>query len=946
MRRTRTAMAVFFAVLFSCLLTTRCDNSTDSDNATHNKVNAQGKLIILQAYGNAGNGSPSGVSHSFVELYNISNEVINLRGIFLYYANGTTVAEGPNTAAEDEPWKSITLTGTIPAKSSYLILGAKHDDLSSTRHKITAGYGDINDDNLSLSRRCFKAALIQDKGPLTAKNPFKDGSSGKPVPGYIDMVGAANEYQTRDLIFGFETAPARNSASASVRRVDDWDSNDNSTDFESLDYRLVNGMTDELLESRKPRNSSEGSWDPFADPIPPDPTEAGEPDTLAGKLLILQAYGTGETTDGSISHSFVELYNNTASPVNLSGYSLQYAAGTKVSANAPTDGGWTVIQLDGSIPAKSSFLILGQKNNRDGRHQIADNYGDINVPNMELSNRAFKAALIKGTGKLTVQNPFNMGGGKNAAGYVDMVGTENDNTDRILGFEGTHDPVNQRGEVARISKQAAVRRTNLNDTDNNKADFESLDYRISGISDELLEVRKPRNAKNDGAWDPFEAPKEPDTTGVDYSKLKLNEVSGVGDDPEKFYELFNTGTETISLFGCKIYYNANGTNGGTLPTGKGSLTWTGSSTQEIEAGELFSLIGRNNPPGTKPGSFTTGLTAARILIITLEDPDGNEIDRCVRAADTANYAFDDMSFSRIPDGTGDFYFTVPTPDATNGSTTAGLTKLPEAPLAITDFDRDLVSVTSVDAVNVTATVTATTSAIATVDLKWTLDGTAQTDITMTPAGDVYTAEILAQTDGSEVIYTVYAVNALGEVTYVTADYTVRDAALDYSQLVLNEVSGNNKYVEIYNSGAAPIPLKGVRLQRNDGPTGGGSEWVGGSADEIPAGAYRLFLFNNYTPASLDTNPAYAGWTLSSGISSGQVLKVALIDPEDNPIDVFIRGDVPLPAWQSTSGVTQDSTNSYSRMDASTWAYAAPTPGAVNGTKAGEIVNPGYLTAQP
>ncbi|MCL1973922.1 MAG: lamin tail domain-containing protein [Bacteroidetes bacterium] len=338
---------------------------------------------------------------------------------------------------------------------------------------------------------------------------------------------------------------------------------------------------------------------------------------------------------------------------------------------------------------------------------------------------------------------------------------------------------------------------------------------------------------------------EPQT---DYTKLKLNEVSGVGSDNEKFYELINTGSDEINLEGCQIFYNANGSNGGTLPAGEGNLTWTGSATQVIEAGKLFSLIGRN-----APGSFTTGLTAARILIITLKDPDGNVIDRCIRAEDTGAYDFGDKSFSRIPDGTGPFYFTTPTPNVMNGSNAAGLVLVPEVQGA---------------------------------------------------------------------------------------------AAPDYSKLVLNEVSGNNKYVEIYNSGTEDIPLAGVKLQRNNGSAAGGSEWSGTVTDVIPAGAYRLFLFNSYTPAELNTNPAYTGWTVGSGISSGQILKVAIVDPSGNPVSVFIRGDVPLPAWQVTSDVSQNTTDTYSRMADGTWAYAAPTPGAPNGTKTSEILNPGYLTAQP
>ena len=160
---------------------------------------------------------------------------------------------------------------------------------------------------------------------------------------------------------------------------------------------------------------------------------------------------------------------------------------------------------------------------------------------------------------------------------------------------------------------------------------------------------------------------------LDYRNLKLNEVSGVGEDSEKFYELINLGPIALPLEGCKIYYNANASTGGTIPIGDGNLTWTGNSTQVIQSGRLFTLLGRNTP-----GSFTTGLTCERILIITLKDPDGNTIDQCIRAQDTGTYATPDRnkSYSRIPDGIGPFYFTDPSLNEMNGTDAAGLLALP------------------------------------------------------------------------------------------------------------------------------------------------------------------------------------------------------------------------------------------------------------------------------
>jgi len=156
---------------------------------------------------------------------------------------------------------------------------------------------------------------------------------------------------------------------------------------------------------------------------------------------------------------------------------------------------------------------------------------------------------------------------------------------------------------------------------------------------------------------------------VDYSKLRLNEVSGVGGDGDKFYELINIGDVDINLAGCKIYYNNDPFNASYIAP----LTWTGCAGQIIGAGELLALIGRNNPC-----SFTTGLTAQRVIKVTLFDPDGNLIDELIRAQDTGEYDFGTTkSFSRIPDGTGPFYFTTPTPNAMNGDDATGLILVPK-----------------------------------------------------------------------------------------------------------------------------------------------------------------------------------------------------------------------------------------------------------------------------
>jgi len=314
------------AVLFAALMMAGCAAGNELSEDPHNPLipasneALEGKLLILQAYG-TGDATDGAVSHSFVELYNNTDVAVNLSGYSLQYAAGTKVADN---AAKDGKWQKIDLTGkTIQAGSSFLILGKK-GTAASPQLSIADDSGDIIISDFELSNRALKVALIQSADLLTVQNPFNmDGAGGK-AAGYVDMIGVTND--ATDKILGYEaTAPVIISKQKSARRASLTDTDNNLADFASIDYRTAD------VEKNKPRNQASGAWDPFEEPQEPgEQTQVGAQDELAGKLLILQAYGTGDATDGAVSHSFVELYNTTNAQVNLSGYSLQYADGTKV----------------------------------------------------------------------------------------------------------------------------------------------------------------------------------------------------------------------------------------------------------------------------------------------------------------------------------------------------------------------------------------------------------------------------------------------------------------------------------------------------------------------------------------------------------------------------------------------------------------------------------------
>jgi len=224
---------------------------------------------------------------------------------------------------------------------------------------------------------------------------------------------------------------------------------------------------------------------------------AAEPPSETKKLMILQI---GAATDGNISHSFVELYNNDTVPINLNGYSLQYAEGTRVTGSArpntnTEDGPWKKIDLTGTIPPRHSFLVLGKKGSTaNPALSIQNNHGDINL-DFDISNRSFKVVLLRTTDMLgdDVQNPSNTdGSGTPVSGYVDMVGAMNTvGEDKINGFETR--------AIENLNKQTGQRRTSLYDTDNNAANFERAIF--DGASAAALERMRPKNLAY-GAWNP------------------------------------------------------------------------------------------------------------------------------------------------------------------------------------------------------------------------------------------------------------------------------------------------------------------------------------------------------------------------------------------------------------------------------------------------------------
>ncbi len=70
---------------------------------------------------------------------------------------------------------------------------------------------------------------------------------------------------------------------------------------------------------------------------------------VATQVVISEIYGGGGNSGATLKNDFIELYNPTACPVSLTGWSVQYASATGSN--------WSVTNLAGTIGAKGFYLI-------------------------------------------------------------------------------------------------------------------------------------------------------------------------------------------------------------------------------------------------------------------------------------------------------------------------------------------------------------------------------------------------------------------------------------------------------------------------------------------------------------------------------------------------------------------------------------------------------------
>jgi DNA/RNA endonuclease G (NUC1) len=128
----------------------------------------------------------------------------------------------------------------------------------------------------------------------------------------------------------------------------------------------------------------------------------GQLEAVSGTIVLSQVYGGGGNVGATFKNDFIELFNRGNSPVNLSGWSVQYASAAGTS--------WSVTNLTNVTLAPGQYYLVQEALGTGGTQNLPtpDASGTI-----AMSATAGKVALVSTTTALSGACP---------AGVVDLIG--------------------------------------------------------------------------------------------------------------------------------------------------------------------------------------------------------------------------------------------------------------------------------------------------------------------------------------------------------------------------------------------------------------------------------------------------------------------------------------------------------------------------------------------
>lgn len=144
---------------------------------------------------------------------------------------------------------------------------------------------------------------------------------------------------------------------------------------------------------------------------------------------------------------------------------------------------------------------------------------------------------------------------------------------------------------------------------------------------------------------------------------------------------------------------------------------------------------------------------------------------------------------------------------------------------------------------------------------------------------------------------------------------------DYTNLVLNELNGDTKFIELYNMGDLDLELtSGMYIEKDDklDPV-----WTADGTLVVPAHGYVVL----YSEDVVADHPEIEGtnYVFNSGLSGKKIIRIALFMADGTQLDEFIRGN-----GEYGATISNVAPQSYARTpDGGDWKLADPTPGEPN-----------------
>jgi len=334
-----------------------------------------------------------------------------------------------------------------------------------------------------------------------------------------------------------------------------------------------------------------------------------------GQVVISQVYGGGGNSGATYTNDFVELFNPTASAVNITGWTLQYASN---AGNFSSTNGTLTIALSGSIGPGKYFLVQGAGGSNGVALPVGADQAATGT-NFNLAGANGKLALARNSTTVT---------GPTAANVSDFVGYGSANQ-----AEGS---TNGAAAAPAPSVTTAIVRANggCTDTNVNSADFVAsasgtagFAPRNAGTAANSCSTTAPAlSATPTAALTTFSTPVGTPSAAQTYALAGNNLASDVTVTAPAGYEVAQSASATTTSPGpyaatqtvpvssgsasATIYVRLTGTTAGSYPGTVTNVSGTAPNQASASVTVSGNTTGLTVSPGSLSGFSTTQGTAS------------------------------------------------------------------------------------------------------------------------------------------------------------------------------------------------------------------------------------------------------------------------------------------------------------------------------------------------